>query len=332
MKDYLLIGFLTVSLLLCGGFIVKMKLDEMQTQQVTSELNEKLMEANLEIGRAETKFGDASKHIKHLEKELKQEIKERNSIITRFGQLKARYDVEVSHKTETSIEINDSIFINDCANSELIEGHLYVARDKELGVLNTFTAGYKDHRILIGCTVSPRVTSAGTIPVDITYNLNLKLKAEILEAITPTGAINNYVRLYELDDKGRTVGTFEVKSFTMVVDDQRTPKFLWWDPHMDMGVGLGLRSDSSIESLNWEGVASIGFTPVSYGLSSKELAWRFGRFSFDIGKEISIGFTPALYNIGNNLPVFTNLWVGLFAHYGLADERWGFGLTLGATL
>ncbi len=332
MKDYLLIGFLTISLLLSGGFIVKMKLDQMQTQEVTSELNKKLMEADLEIGRAETKFGNASKHVKHLEKELKREIKERNSIVTRFGELKAKYDIEVSSKTETSIEIKDSIFINDCANWELIEGHLYVAKDKGLGVLNTFTAGYKDHRILIGCTVSPRVTPTGTIPVDITYNLNLKLKAEILETITPTGAVNNYIRLYELDDNGRTVGTFQVESFTMVVDDQRTTKFIWWDPHMDMGVGLGIRSDSSIESLNWEGNASVGFTAISYGLSSKDLAWRFGRLSLDIGREISIGFTPLLYNLGNDLPIFTNLWIGMFAHYGLADEQWGFGLTLGATL
>ena len=113
MKDYLLIGILTISLLLSGGFIIKMKLDQMQTQEVTSELNKKLMEADLEIGRAETQFGNASKHIKHLEKELKKEIKERNSVITRFGELKARYQIEVSSKTETTIEIKDSIFSNN---------------------------------------------------------------------------------------------------------------------------------------------------------------------------------------------------------------------------
>ena len=66
---------LQISLLLSGGFIIKMKLDQMQTQEVTSELNKKLMEADLEIGRAETQFGNASKHIKHLEKEIKKEIK-----------------------------------------------------------------------------------------------------------------------------------------------------------------------------------------------------------------------------------------------------------------
>ncbi len=332
MKDYLLIGFLTVSLLLSGGFIVKMKLDQMQTQEVTSELNKKLMEADLEIGRAETKFGNASKHVKHLEKELKKEIKERNSIVTRFGELKAKYQVEVSGKTETTIEIKDSIFINDCANQELIEGHLYVAKDKGLGVLNTFTAGYKDHRILIGCTVSPRVTPTGTIPVDITYNLNLKLKAEILETVTPSGAVNNYINIHEVDNTGKTIGKLKIESFAMVVDDQRTPKFLWWDPHMDIGIGVGLRADSSIEKLEWDTGASVGFSPISYGLSSKELAWRFGRLSLDIGREVAVGFTPILYNVGENLPLFNNLWVGTFARYGLSDKNWSFGVILGATL
>jgi hypothetical protein len=332
MKDYLIIGFLTISLLLCGGFIVKMKLNEMQTQEVTSELNKKLMEANLEIGRAETKFGDASKHIKYLEKDLKKEIKKRNSLLTRYGELKARYEVEISRSTETSIEISNSININDCKELDLLEGQLYVATNKELGVLNPFTAGYKDHRLLIGCSIGSRLTSSGTLPVDISYNLTLKLRAEIVEAITPSGAVNNYIRLYELDDKGITVGKFEVESFAMVIDDQRTPKFLWWDPHMDMGVGLGLRGNSSIDSLNWEGLASVGFSPISYGLSSKDLAWRFARISLDVGQEISVGLTPVLYNLGNNLPIFTNLWLGPFGHYGLADKQWGFGMLLGATL
>jgi len=332
MKQYLVIGLLTISLLLTGGFIIKMKLDEMKAQEVSSELNKKLMEADLEIGRAETKFGDASKNIKRLEKDLKKEIKERNSLLTRYGELKARYDVKASRSIETTIEIKDSIFINDCAESEFIEGHLYVAKDKELGALGAFTARYKDHRIVIGCAVSPRVTSAGTIPVDISYNLNLKLRAEIVETITPSGAINNYIRLYEIDEKGATTGKFEVEEFKMVIDDQRTPKFIWWDPHMDMAVGIGLRGSSSITNFDWEGMASLGFSPISYGLSSKDLAWRFGRLSFDIGQEISVGFTPVLYNLGNNLPVFNNLWLGLFGHYGLADNEWGFGLALGATL
>ena len=75
MKQYLIIGLLTISLLICGGFIIKMHLDAMQTEQVTSDLNKKLMEADLEIGRAESRFGDASEHVKHLEKHLKKEMK-----------------------------------------------------------------------------------------------------------------------------------------------------------------------------------------------------------------------------------------------------------------
>ena len=103
MKEYLIIGVLTLGLVLCGGLVVKMKLDKLHAEEVSSELNKKLMEANLEIGRAESEFGDASQHIKHLEKHLKKEIKERNALLTRYGELKARYDVEVSRKIETRV-------------------------------------------------------------------------------------------------------------------------------------------------------------------------------------------------------------------------------------
>lgn len=332
MKQYLIIGLLTISLLLCGGFIIKMHLDALQTEEITSDLNKKLMEANLEIGRAESRFGDASDHVKHLEKHLKKELKQRSALLTRYGELKARYEVEVSRKLETRVEIINTVSVGECTTLNLTEGQLYVARNKELGALNPFSARYEDHRVAIGCAVTTRVTPSGSVPVGISYNLNLKLKANILETITPTGAINNYITIYELNEKGETVGKFEIEEFSMVIDDQRTPKFLWWDPHMDIAVGLGLRSDSTINKLNWEGSASLGFTPMSYGLSSKDLAWRFARFSFDLGQDISIGLTPVLYNIGNNLPVFTNLWVGPFAHYGLSDKEWGFGLILGATL
>jgi hypothetical protein len=332
MKQYLIIGLLTISLLLCGGFIIKMHLDSLQTEEVTSDLNKKLMEANLEIGRAESRFGNASEHVNHLEKHLKKEMKKRSALLTRYGELRARYEVEVSRKLETRVEIINTVSVAECTTLKLTEGQLYVARNKELGALSPFSVRYEDHRIAIGCAVNTRVTPAGAVPVGISYNLNLKLKANIVETITPTGAINNYVTIYELNEKGAVVGKFEIQKFEMVIDDQRTPKFLWWDPHMDIAVGVGIRSDSTIDKLNWEGSASLGFTPMSYGLSSKDLAWRFARFSFDLGQDISIGLTPVLYNIGNNLPVFTNLWVGPFVHYGLSDKEWGFGLSLGATL
>ena len=101
---------------------------------------------------------------------------------------------------------------------------------------------------------------------------------------------------------------------------------------MDMSIGLGLRNDSSIKDLHWEGASSIGLTVVSYGLSSKDLAWRFARLSLGIGQEISVGFTPILYNAGNDLPVLTNLWIGLSTHYGLTNKKWGTGVTVGANL
>ena len=311
---------------------MKIKQDQAESAKVTSALNKQLMEANLELGRAKTEFGDASKQIEHLEEELKEEIEDRKSAITRFGKLKARYDTLSAHKTEANIQIKDSIFINECAELDLEEGRLYVAKNKELVSFAAFTAKHQDHRIAINCRINPKISPTGNVPVEISYGLSLKLKADLLETITPTGAINNYIRLYEVNNEGAVTGMFDIQEFDMIVDDQRNSKFLWWDPHVDMGVGLGLRSDSSRESLKWEGNSSVGLTVISYGLTSKDLAWRFGRVSFDIGQEMAVGFTPVLYNMGNDLPILTNLWLGVATHYGLENNKWGFGLTIGASL
>ena len=332
MKQYITIIILTISLLLSGGFIIKNKLDQTEQRKQNFALNKELMKAKLDIGRAETKFGNASSHAKDLEKALRKEIKQRNSIITRYGKLKVKYNILISKDVETNIEISNDISLDSCTELQLKEGQLYVAKDKKLGALYPFEVRYEDHRITIGCAITPRVTSSGIIPVGISYNLNLKLKAEILETVTPSGAVNNYINIYEVDNTGKTIGKLKIESFAMVVDDQRTPKFLWWDPHMDIGIGVGLRADSSIEKLEWDTGASVGFSPISYGLSSKELAWRFGRLSLDIGREVAVGFTPILYNVGENLPLFNNLWVGTFARYGLSDKNWSFGVILGATL
>ena len=93
-----------------------------------------------------------------------------------------------------------------------------------------------------------------------------------------------------------------------------------------------MSTKTSLDSIGLEGGASVGLSISSYGLTRKDPEWLFGRLSIDVGKEVSIGFTPVLYNVGKDLPLFNNLWVGGFGNYGLTSKDKRIGLLLGAGL
>jgi hypothetical protein len=285
------------------------------------------MDAKLEIGRANTKFGDASKYIDSLESSIKKDIKEKNSIVTKYGYLEAKYNQLAKGKASASLNIKKEVNLNECKELKLKEGQLYVVENNQLGELDMFVGSYSDNRISISCSVDPRIVDPGTIPFDISYVLSLNLKGEILETVSPTGAINNYINIYEVDNGGAVIEKLEINGFDMIVDDQRIPKFFWWSPQLDIGIALGIKKKMALE-----GSASLGFSPMSYGLPREQPIWRFGRLSLDMGENISIGLTPVLYNIGKNLPLFDNLWSGGFIHYHLGNNQKTLGLILGASL
>ena len=331
-KQNILSFLLAILLVFTTGFIFNTKAKEAEREEVVSTLNENLMKAKLEIGRAKTSFGNASKNVEKLETALKKDIEEKNSLVTRYGNLEARYNKLKNKRVNATVTIDEEVDLKTCDSLDLKEGQLYIVRDQQLGELAIFAGKYTDERIDISCSVIPEVTSSGSIPFDIAYTLTLSLKGEILETITPSGAINNYINIYEIDREGEVIGKLEINNFNMIIDDQRTPKFFWWSPRVDIGLGLGVKTSSSLTNISLEGSASLGLSLMSYGLSESDSLWRFNRLGLDIGEEISIGYTPALYNIGSDLPLFRNLWIGGFGHYGLKSKDKTLGLILGASL
>ena len=326
-RQRLIFFSLIISLIFSFGFFIKIKLAEANHKRITSTLNEKLMNAKLEIGRAETKFGNASKQIKKLEKNIKKDIEERKSLITRYGRLEAEYKRAIKQKTFAELNIKKEINLESCKELVLKEGQLYVAENNQLGELDMLGGSYSDERLSISCSIETKVNDSKDIPFDISYSLSLNLVGEILETITPTGAINNYINIYEVDNEGKVIGKLEINSFNMIVDDQRNPKFFWWSPQLDIGMALGLK-----ENIKLEGGASLGFSPMSYGLPKEQPIWRFGRLSLDIGENISVGLTPVLYNLGKNLPLFDNLWSGAFVNIDINNNQKSLGIILGASL
>ena len=282
-KHNILISFI---LILFVGFFIKVKNTEAKNEKIKSDLNKELMKAKLEIGKARTVFGDTSKYVYKLEKELAKDIKLRNALLTKYGKLKAKYRSLSKKKVSSKVKVIKTLELKECKELKLKEGHLYVFKDKKIGEMDSFEGGFEDHHINITCRVNPRIGSSGTIGMDISYDLELNLKAEILETVSPSGATNNYINIYEIDKEGKELKKLKIDTYSVVVKDERTSKFSLWDPYVDIGIGLGIAAKSSLKDLKLKGIASLGISASSYGLSGKEPLWRFGKASINLSDQV----------------------------------------------
>src|SRR5688572_27558057 len=93
---------LAIILGISGLLLGKVWLQNRSLGQANTQLNAELMQANLEIGRAKSQWGEAQRYLKDLNKEIQDEIKLRDAHLTRIGQLEA--ELKAKGGTTTKIE------------------------------------------------------------------------------------------------------------------------------------------------------------------------------------------------------------------------------------
>ncbi len=329
MSSKLLSIGLTVALALSGGLLGKVGCQNMELDSANARLNKELMQANLELGRAETKFGDAKKYAGKLESAVRKEIEDRDAALTRVGELEARLRDSISKEGKTELVYVKGPAITVPGDIWLKRGMLYHAvTDSKLIEVWGFDAEYKDHRMVVVASVRPKPNKTQEIPVFWQVQLDLRLRGVLAEAISPSGAINNYLTLWELDEEGKDVKKFQLTKFKMVVEDYRSPHWYWWAPHLDIGA-LALTGTSP---LRFSTGGSLGLSFMGYGLTGNDLEWRVLRVSADLSEgNIALGLTPAMYNLGTFMPLISNLWVGPHVSYGGPGE-WKVGVLIGGVL
>lgn len=318
-----LIAGLILSLGLVGGiFHTNNKL-----KNVVSKLNTELMKTDLKIGRAETKFGNAEDYIGELEQVIQDEIEEREAKTTMIAFWKGKYEAKVKlHNISTHPIGSMSIPTVKCASANFEKFRLYRAKDKKTlqGLIDS-RSEHNDHRITIGCQLSA-IQKNSDIYLGIGYQLHMTFGGQLAETITPSGAVNHYVTIYELDEKGKRINKLKLTDFNVVLNDQRSEQFYWLAPHLDIGAILG-----STDKFNFVTGGSLGISMMGYGLTDNDLSWRLLRISIDFHDSIGIGVTPALYNLGDILPLVSNIWFG--PHIGFnTNGNWYLVGFIGAVL
>ena len=315
---------LSVLLVITGLLLTKVWMQNNDLNNANTELNKKLMEANLEIGRAHTKFGDANKYIKELEDEIQKEIKEREGFITRIGKLEAELKAHGEGSGTTVVTIIDEKIVEVPAELSVLKGQLYQAlENNKIVLVSSIMGNYKDFRLDIKATVQPKEGSVD-LPINFEYDLHQKFRGIFVEDILPSGAINNYFSFWEVDDNGKTVTDIRLTNFQVIINDKRKPKLYWWCPRLDVSAFLDVSGP-----LNVDHGIDMGLSLSAYGKTPNDLTWRFLRLGIGVGDDISLSLTPVLYNLGQPLPLLTNAWLGAGIQRSLMDPLWKYQFSLG---
>jgi len=328
MKFNLIVAALIASLVLSLGLLVRVGITNYKLKNATRTLNTQLQRANLEKGQALTLIGKANDRVVLLEESLQDSISNLGLQVTRYAELEAKYKVLKKQKGKVRVEYYPgNPLAVECDNIEFTRGMYYEAiTDKSLAAVEKMAASYKDHRLTATCTFTPIPNRRRELPFLFTYNLTFRLRARLVETISPTGAINHFIKIHELTPKGEG-NEVALTKFEVIVDDQRKSKFHWFNPKLDVG-GIGT---VLLPEAEFKPGASLGLSFMGWGKTQNDLTWRFGRISFDLMERPALGFTPVLYNVGDPLPVLSDIWIA--PHVGWMFPEGGYvGLLISSML
>lgn len=301
-----------------GGVAFYYYSDARSTAALLSLKNKELMTANLELGRAHTMITDQKKVQKaaltDIDKKWKNEIHKRKALITAYGQLQAKLDVEKKKvKTITKIRWKER---NTVRTVDLPKGKLFVRQDdgkyKEVDAL---TYSYKDFRITI---------EGDAVKQTLSYKLHQRFKGQLVATVLPGGAKNHYAKVFEVDDKGKVVKELKLTHLDILTSNDLPKRMMWWNPKVDLGLGMGITS-----KLGFGWVADLGFSVAAYGVTKDDITWRFLRLGMGVAPGgFSLTLSPAQLNVGKFLPLISNMWLTPYAGYNFGESVGHFGLGL----
>lgn len=284
-------------------------------QKYVGQVNGQLQAADLERGRAWTQLGDANNRISELEKNIQAEVKAHKGTLSLYAELKAKYDAKGGSTTVVTlpgevVEVPATVTLND---------YHYFWNSPDVGLIDIGTElpfDYEDFRLTFHGLLSSK---DGKPALESEYYLHMKLEGKFVQVTLADNTLAHYFYLFEMDDQGEIVGHVQLTHFTVIAQDLRQGHFML-APHFDMGGAPGVHDGKFYAAV------SFGTSVWGYGRSENDLTWRFLRLSANVTRDsLGAGIAPVMVNVGDPLPVFSNLWIG--PQYSF-DNKYGMGLEL----
>lgn len=138
-----------------------------------------------------------------------------------------------------------------------------------------------------------------------TYILDQSYEGLFLEGEASQGS-SHYFKIWEIGPTGAPMEPpLVLNDFTVVKKSE--PEASWQLPsiHLDLGLGSDLSPSGELSVSPHVGLSFLG-----YGKTKDDLSWRFARVAVSpLDDAIGLGVCPFSYNLGKDLPLFSNIWL-----------------------
>lgn len=108
----------------------------------------------------------------------------------------------------------------------------------------------------------------------------------------------------------------------------RNKEFYLWAPHLSLNLDFGIGNfDTDNNKYLYPGIS---FSTSGYGETKDDLDWKFIEFGISSNGDFTyFKFSPVSYNVGDDLPLTSNLWLGPFVGYSTDSKIiYGVGLSV----
>jgi len=301
-----------VTALLVGTIALHYYNKSCQLDDILKARDSELLQGDMKLGRAKTRLADARAMIENLDERVQEEIKKRQASVNLYSDLEARYEAE-----ETGVKIITRVVYRKRGDNISIkppDGVMFIkTEDNKFKEVTSMKFAYEDFRITI---------DGDAVQQTLSYKLHQRFRGTFTETTLPTGARNHYAAIYEMNKKGEDIGKMQLEKFNVVRSNELKARMFWWNPKIDLHVGVGV---DTVPGFSW--VADVGVSFSAYGLTKNDLSWRFFRLGLGVtNQNFSLTIVPAQYNLGSNLPLISNLWVTPFAGWNVTSNLAHFGL------
>jgi len=253
----------------------------------------------------------ANKKFKALQKQYGKTLKQYDEKLIAYANLEAQYTNHVHQNTNVDSTLPNPIADNsDCW--KLFDGES----------LHLQMSNYQIDIDLSAIRLHKNKWSGS-----LDYDLHQKFGLSLLESKNiNNGALVMHARLFELDGNSE-VKELLITKFDMAFEDNSVTGMQWWAPNLKLGV-----HESVVGTSGYLPSAFLGISASKYLRGGKEMLELFQLgIGVNLEAKVMFLFTPIMYNLGNHIPLISDLWIGPDLAIDTGG-RWAVGLSLSTNL
>jgi cell division protein FtsB len=257
-----------------------------------------------------------SKNTNEINKKLKQVSKKYDKLLDKYNQSVTAY-AELEAKYEAASKPVQGTVVSEAANTDCLPSQETIKKE------------YSDNRIDFKLELSRMNKLEWSYKFE--YKIHLKFKLKLIETTDENGNRTLHADLYEINNKGESVQKLKIDKFEYAQNDNKKIGIVWWSPSLSIGLHQPLYiSDNKTRYP----APILLFTPTE--MFDGKSYMPFLRF-FSVGVGIDANsimnfiISPVQYNIGNNIPLIKDLWIGIDGGFN-TKLNWLVGISLTTTL